>query len=198
MQADRIFMLEFFKQLNEKIVEKYGPTIQIKFYILGGTFFVMNSLRNNSPDIDILCPEGQSYKILTQIGIPLAKEFEISLDLLYKNTLDCTFLPKNYSRLARPYKRERSNHPNLKIWTLSPYHIILSKLARYSPKDVNDINLIMTSGKFKIRKKELLKQKNLYDYSAIKSKFENNFKEFLNKYEPIFKKSWLEELLDNS
>lgn len=188
--------LEFFKELNNEITTKYNNQIQIKFYILGGTFFLMKQLRKNSPDIDILASDNESYNILLQTGIPIAKKHKISLDLLSNKTLNTTILPENFHRLAKPYRKNRNNHPNLKIWTLSPYHILLSKIFRHKPKDISDINLIMTSGKFQIRKKRLLQEKRKYNYSSNTTEFENNFNNFLKEYNQYFKKTWFETLIE--
>ncbi|MEC8220481.1 MAG: DUF6036 family nucleotidyltransferase [Nanoarchaeota archaeon] len=193
MQGDREFMLNFFQELDYKIHEKYND-IQISATILGGCFFVLHSLRENSPDIDLLINDSSSYRIISEIGIPLAKEKGITLDLMYGNTLEKINLPDNYMRYVKPLKRERNKRKHLKLWTLSPYHILISKISRYSDKDKNDIKLIMNSGKFLIRRKELERAVKNFKANEIKSIFEKNYNDFLQKYEKKLVLSWWEKL----
>ena len=156
MQGDREFMLSFFLDLDKGIGKKY-PEAKLSACILGGCFFVLHSLRENSPDIDLIISDSTSYRIITEIGTPLAKEKGITLDLMYGTTMNKVNLPENYLKFTKPLKREKGKRKHLLLLTMSPYHVLTSKISRYSEKDKNDINLIMTSNKFKIRKKEFEK-----------------------------------------
>lgn len=192
MKGNREDITNFFSSLSNAIYENCGKNVIVDVTILGGTYFVLNDLRENSPDVDFLVESDAGYKILSTVGVQTARKFNFDLDIMTDKTLHNIILPNNYQRKLRSYKRDRSSRPNLRVFTLSPYHILISKIARYSDKDKKDIFLMMNSGKFSIKKKILEKEIKNFNLNSIQNIFDKNYADFINSYKDKLKKSLFE------
>lgn len=194
MELDRELILNFFSDLDKEIEEKYGQEILIEIYLLGGAFFVINKLRKLSPDIDVLVQGSTSYRILNEIGPKIAKNYNISLDILSDRVLGESKLPQNFLKNTKVYRRVRTKYKHIKLLTLSPYDILISKISRNLKKDELDIDYIMTSGKFKIRKKILETHIRGFSFGPSYENFKKNLEQFYLKYEKNLHKTYWEKL----
>ena len=182
-----------FKPQND-IEEKYVKEILIEIYLLGGAFFVINKLRKLSPDIDILVQGSTSYRILNEVGHKVAKNYSISLDIFSEGMLGEKKLPSNFLKSAKIYRRVKTKFKHIKLLTLSPYDILISKISRGLEKDKIDINYIMTSNKFKIRRKILETHIRGFRFGPEYERFNKNLIEFYKIYEKNLHKTYWERL----
>ena len=194
MDLDRELLLNFFSDLDKEIEERYGKEILIEIYLLGGAFFVINKLRKLSPDIDVLTQGSTSYRILNEVGHKIAKNYNIKLDILSDGILGESKLPQNFLKSTKIYRRVRTKYKHIKLLTLSPYDILISKISRNLKKDLIDIDYIMTSGKFKIRRKILQTHIKGFSFGANYENFNQNLIEFYKKYEQNLHKTYWERL----
>ncbi|MCA9487264.1 hypothetical protein H6501_05940 [Candidatus Woesearchaeota archaeon] len=205
INRDELFL--FFSELDKQLSEKY-PNIKIDIFLLGGTYFVLEELRPSSLDIDILLLDAASYRIVLEVAESVKKKYfsllldrgletkytlsDFSFDILFGVQLGEIFLPKNFSNMAKQYRRSRSSFTCIKLWTLSPYDILISKLFRNQEKDARDIALLMDSGHFRFRKKILERRMEAFQMNSYQRVLlKRNYSMFLQKFEDkLFSSLW--------
>jgi len=172
LNREGIFNL--FSELDSQLTNKTN------IIILGGTFFVLKDLRESSKDRDIIV-EGTQYREVSSLLPQIASRYEMTVDIMSNRTLGDIILPENYLKSLKLYRRARKLI-FVRIWTLSPYFILISKISRYTEKDKKDIELILNSGKFTIRKRILKNNIRVINFGSRKNIFNRNYEEFLEKY----------------
>lgn len=150
INAEELFEL---LQSLSKFIEK-----EIKMYALGGTALTILNLKQSTRDIDINIGSIREYRyicrIFEQVGFEkggacrwLSQE-GLAFDLFYgSNLMGTELLPDSLeqSRYIRSFGK-------IKLYTLSLYDIIISKLARGDSRDLDDIKRIFESEKIELKK----------------------------------------------
>jgi len=130
-------IIDYFADMDQYLERK------IDICILGGCFFVLRRLKPASPDLDIIV-EGKDYTPVLKIVDILKKKYKFSVDILTDRWLENIQLPRNYMKRARRYRRYRRRFSHIRLWTLSIYDIIISKIYRWEKKDVDDVNILVS------------------------------------------------------
>ena len=120
----------------------------IQMYALGGTALTILGMKESTLDIDINIDSEKQYKYLSkifeQIGFKKISALRwvtqegLAFDLFYgSNIMGIELLPDclKLSKLIKTFEK-------IKLFTLSPYDIIISKLARGDERDFTDIKHI--------------------------------------------------------
>jgi len=178
---DKKGIIEYFMEID-KLIDK-----PVDIIILGGCFLVLNGLKPSSPDIDMII-EGNSYNKIVYITKQLNKKYSYEIDVMTEGYIENIQLPENYIKDVKRYRRYRSNFRFVRLWLLSPYDIIISKINRWKRKDVDDINTILSA--FSIKRKKF--DKRLTRFKIVsKQIFNKNLSQFYTLFEKKLKSSWL-------
>lgn len=173
-------MIAFFIDLDSKLEEKTN----ICFF--GGCFFVLMGIKSSSPDIDILV-NGDDYSRVTRAIREIKDNYPFKVDVLTDRWLGEIRLPENFMKTAKPYRRYRSKMNNIKLWQLSIYDMIISKIARWQEKDIKDIETLLTV--FRVKRNKLQKRINHFDIHK-KIEFKEHQVEFYNLFDDKLKDIW--------
>ena len=137
INAEKLF--ELLESLS-KFIER-----EVSMYALGGTALTILGIKNSTMDIDINIGSEREYeyicKIFEQIGFEKKGEIRwftqegLAFDLFHSSNILGTDLLPNCLKNSKYIK----SFGNIKLYTLSLYDIIISKLARGDPRDFDDI-----------------------------------------------------------
>ena len=141
INAERLFeLLDSISQFIE---------IPLNFYALGGTALTILNLKRSTLDIDINIDSEKEYKyictLFERIGferkgpIRWITQEGLAFDLFYGSYILGTDLLKDCLKKSKFIR----SFGNLKLYTLSLYDIIISKLARGEIRDFDDIKSIL-------------------------------------------------------
>ena len=146
---------ELFEVLESisKFVEK-----KVQMYALGGTALTILGIKPSTLDIDVNISSKKQYdyvcEIFEQIGFKKVGSLRwitqegLAFDLFYGANILGTQLLPDCLELARFTK----SFGKVELYTLSPYDIIISKLARGDDRDFIDIKHIFEKEKIDLRK----------------------------------------------
>lgn len=145
-------LFELLESISAFVEEK------VQMYALGGTALTILGIKLSTLDIDINIDSPQQYNHIctiferigfTRIGtIRWRTQEGLAFDLFYgSNILGTELLPDclQQSKLIKSFG-------NIELYTLSPYDIIISKLARGDERDFNDIRSILEKEKINVQK----------------------------------------------
>ncbi len=151
------------KEANAKdlfeLLESISSYIQgkIQMYALGGTALTILGIKPSTLDIDINIHSEKQYKSLCEIferigfkrtgSIRWITHEGLAFDLFYGSNILGTELLPDCLKLAKFAK----SLGNIELYTLSPYDIVISKLARGDDRDFFDIKHILEKEKIDIR-----------------------------------------------
>jgi hypothetical protein len=134
----------------------------IEMYALGGTALTILGIKLSTLDIDINIDSKKQYeytkKIFQQIGFKMEGPIRwltqegLAFDLFYGSNILGTELLEDCLEISKYIK----SFGNIKLYTLSLYDIIISKLARGDVRDFEDIKHIFE--KEKINQQYLVKR----------------------------------------
>ena len=145
-------LFELLKSISS-FVEK-----NVEMYALGGTALTILGIKPSTLDIDINIDSNKQYnyicKVFEQIGfkrigaIRWLTQEEVVFDLFYGSNILGTELLPDCLQLAQFVK----SFGKMKLYTLSPYDIIISKLARGDERDFIDIKHLLEYEKIDLTK----------------------------------------------
>jgi len=161
-------IINYFKDIDNHL----DDTVDI--CVLGGSVFVLMKIKTASPDIDFIV-EGEAYNSILKIHNIIKGKYSFNLDILTDRWIGDVQLPDNYMKRAKRYRRFRSGFKHIRLWTLSLYDIIISKIYRWKYKDIEDINTIVSI--YQIDDVKLRKRINKFNIPH-KHNFEDNLKQF--------------------
>ena len=131
---------------------------KVQMYALGGTALTILGIKPSTLDIDINIDSPKQYNyictIFERIGfkrigtIRWLTQEGLAFDLFYGSNILGTALMPDCLKLSKFIK----SFGNIGLYTLSPYDIIISKLARGDERDFNDIRNIMEKENINIQK----------------------------------------------
>ena len=173
-------LINYFIDMNNLLNKK------VDICILGGSVFVLYQLRPSSPDLDILV-EGSDYYQVVKAAKSLEKKYKFNVDILSNGNLENIQMPKNYMKRAKRYNKYKREFPNIRLWTLYVYDIIISKIHRWNKKDIVDINFWINHNR--IFRHRLEKRINNY-HIPNRLRFEKNLDEFYKLFGSKLKEKW--------
>ena len=154
-------LFELLESISAFVEEK------VQMYALGGTALTILGIKPSTLDIDINIDSGKQYNYLckiferigfTRIGtIRWLTQEGLVFDVFYgSNILGTELLPDclEKSRFIKSFGL-------IELYTLSPYDIIISKLARGDERDFNDIKNILEKEKIDLKTLILRYQKTM-------------------------------------
>ncbi|NOZ80510.1 MAG: hypothetical protein GXP63_02460 [DPANN group archaeon] len=187
--TDRKDVLRYFQALDAELTQEKR---KINLYIIGGCYLMLQDIKPSSPDIDILVEQKDWTAINNAIGrLKHArpdglKPFDI--DLLNDRWLGEFQIPKNFSKDTKRYRRMRHRMKHLALYTLSPYDILISKIARWKKKDIDDINALLDK---KVIQRHKLEKRIQRCYIPQKKTFKKHYDMFISLFGGRLKeRSW--------
>jgi hypothetical protein len=131
---------------------------KINMYALGGTALTILGIKQSTLDIDINIDSKSEYKHITkvfeQIGFKKTGTYRwltqegLAFDLFFGSNILGTDLLSDCLEKSKFIKSFRM----VRLYTLSLYDVIISKLARGDERDFNDIKNIFKSEKIDVKK----------------------------------------------
>jgi hypothetical protein len=124
--------LSFLKAVDRSLVSK------VSFHCFGGfAIKLLFGLPRETADVDIIASVVHDhYAELLKIagkGSPLSDEFKVYLDLV--GTI--AVVPDDYEERLIPVTSPEFEH--IRIYVMEPHDIVLAKLGRDAPKDIQDV-----------------------------------------------------------
>ncbi len=135
-------LMELLEKLNE-FSEK-----GIEIFAVGGTSLTLLGLKDSTRDVDLNIDSGKGHKEIE--GLFLRMGFEktgenkwksdigFHIDLFQGGYIFCVQLNEDYKKLSK----EIRNFGRIRLMTISPYDIIITKLARGDERDFDDIRIV--------------------------------------------------------
>lgn len=148
----------------------------ITLIAVGGTAMTLLGIKDTTKDVDFCIETKENYDVARAI---IEKSGgNIRVDLFRDGYIFSVQLPEDYARLARPFK---ANFRNVKLKTLHPIDLIISKTDRLNERDVEDIEVLIKSvGKAKLQQR----YKQVIDSTpGRRENFEYNIKQVLKLYQ---------------
>lgn len=112
----------------------------ITLIAVGGTAMTLLGLKDTTKDVDFCTGTKKDYDIIK--AIIEKSDSRIRVDLFREGYIFSVQLPENYARLARPVK---TSFGNVKLKTLHPMDLIISKTDRLNERDIEDIEVLIKS-----------------------------------------------------
>ena len=129
--TERIRIISFLKALDDELSKK------IDLYIIGGGAITLAyNPENRTSDIDVV----EADKEIEQKGGPSSKLSQVH-GIYVQNLfeLEISFSPGWRDRC----QKQDLGLKKLSVFVADPYDIVLGKLARYEPKDIDDIRALV-------------------------------------------------------
>jgi len=145
---------------------------QITLIAVGGTALVLMNLKESTKDVDF-CLSGKDYNEFEQTKV----KTQFKVDLFKNGYIFCQQLPEDYVKFSLSSKHKFKNI-NLKL--LNPHDIIITKLARFNERDIEDILQLLNHKKIK---KEKLRER----FEIIKKTYPGNEKILEENFNQILK-----------
>ncbi len=162
-------LLNWLKKIDNKLDQ---PLVLIA---IGGTAMTLLNLKESTRDIDF-CVEGKNYKRFKK----LAKDDKFKVDIFVDGFIFSEQLPEDYIKISAEYKEV--DFKNIKLKTLNPLDIIITKAARLNERDEEDIAALIKNRQ--IDKNKLIKRfrEVIETYAGSEKDFEYHFKLILERH----------------
>ncbi len=175
------------KEFNKKDIEHYLRILdrrvknKTELFLFGGTAMAMRGLKGLSLDMDFIYKTDD--KNFHNLALDVCEELGYDpkqLDIHRNFDIGMLRIP-DYDANSSDY--EKLKLKNLKIKLLNPSDIIISKLCRGNPKDIEDIEIILNSKEVSVndirRRLTNLMRSQFVDYRA---ELDNKVTSFLESY----------------
>jgi hypothetical protein len=181
-QVDKTTLLNTLSLWNKYLKRK------VRIIACGGTALTLLDLKESTKDIDFLIPDPNEYRYLIKImmdlgyerttGTGLQKKQGFIFDLFVGKTIFTTELLESPLELENhiPFREFSSIY----LGILNYYDLIISKLFRFTPVDMDDCLTLLREKRNEItfdKLKSRFYETSSYDISDEKNR--NNFKHFL-------------------
>ena len=171
---------ELFKNLDKKLEE------EVEIVAIGGTALSLTGNRSFSKDIDFCYSKCKFPSDFAQTAVDAGKEIGINKkDIEMFSGFEMTLLElPEFGERAIPYKGLSLRH--IKLKTMHPFDIILSKIYRGEPKDMQDVENLVNDGQInlnqlKTRFIEVAKSQKDWD---VRREFMKKYNDFIENYTP--------------
>lgn len=163
-------LLNWLKEIDSKLKN------QIVLTAVGGTAMTLLNLKESTIDIDFDIDKS-NYNEFNKLVLQ-SKKFRV--DLFQNGYIFSEQLPEDYVNIAIEYNEVKFRNLILKI--LNPIDIILTKAARYSTRDEEDISILVKKTKIDIMKLKERFIDILESYAGLEANFKYNFDFILKKH----------------
>ncbi len=175
------------KKFEKRDIENYLRTLdgklksKVDLVLLGGTALTITKKRDFSLDIDFCYKTNDAdfHGLALDVGKELGYELE-KIDIHRDFDIGMLRIP-DYEENALEYKALKLKNINLKL--LNPADIVISKLCRSAPKDINDIKKMLDDKEISVndirRRLTNLMRSQFVDYRA---ELDNKVTSFLESY----------------
>ncbi|MBI2175725.1 hypothetical protein HYU40_00025 [Candidatus Woesearchaeota archaeon] len=127
-------LLAYLQKIDAEVKEP------VTLIAVGGTAMTLLGIKDTTKDVDF-CIETKKDRGTIKKLIEKS-DSRIRVDLFSEGYIFSVQLPKDYARLARPVK---GNFRNVKLKTLHPIDLIISKTDRLNERDIEDIEVLIKS-----------------------------------------------------
>ena len=163
--------------------------LSLRLIAVGGTALTLLNLKASTKDIDFAVPGGDFTALSTLLkkvgakaagGISFRTKDGARLDIFGGGQIFTTTLPEDFLEQSTPIKYFGS----IKLYALSIYDIIITKLARSSASDEEDIKAVFTSAEVDIDRLKRRHEK------VQKLNYDRNLKYHFERLLNILLKEW--------
>lgn len=168
MSFDNTKLLNFLEEIEKELINK------IVVVAVGGTAMTLLKAKPSTIDVDFTIPD-QYYDEFERAMNIVKPGFQV--DRYYGGMVFVTSLPEDYLIRSKPVQRTKLK--KIKLMTLHPVDIIITKIARLDERDEQDIDSCVK--KFKIRRIHIVKRANQIPSLVHDETFQTNLKNFLKK-----------------
>jgi hypothetical protein len=131
---------------------------EISIIAVGGTALTLLGIKQSTKDVDFCFLSENDMKRFIQIAEKISymadgnklKKDKIVIDLYSEGYIFCVQLENEYAKKAIPIREMKK----IKLFSLAPIDIIVTKTARLNERDIEDISTLFES--FEIDKEELV------------------------------------------
>jgi hypothetical protein len=168
MSIDNTKLLDFLGEIDKELTRK------IVVVAVGGTAMTLLKAKSSTIDVDFTIPD-QYYDDFDRAMKIVQPGFQV--DRYYGGMVFVTSLPEDYLKRSKPVQKTKLK--KIKLMTLHPVDIIVTKIARLDERDEQDIESCMK--KFTITKNQVVKRINQIPSLVHDETFQTNLKNFLKK-----------------
>ncbi|MDE1814505.1 MAG: hypothetical protein KGH87_04015 [Thaumarchaeota archaeon] len=168
MSFDNTKLLDFLDEIEKELTRK------IVVVAVGGTAMTLLKAKPSTIDVDFTIPDPyyDDFQIAKEIVQP-----GFQVDAYHHCMVFITSLPEDYVKRSTPVQKTKLK--KIKLMTLHPVDIIVTKIARLDESDEQDIESCMK--KFKITKNQIVKRARQIPSLVHDKTFQTNLKNFLKK-----------------
>lgn len=142
------------------LIEKLGKFsgMPIDIYAVGGTALTLLGLKDSTRDVDLNIGSEKGYEEVKRIFAALnferisengwGSDAGFRIDLFKEGYIFSTQLSDDYKKISK----EIRNFGKIRLLAISPYDIIITKLARMDGRDSDDIRTIFEKGSIDVIK----------------------------------------------
>lgn len=168
MSLDNAKLLDFLDEIEKELSRK------IVIVAVGGTAMTLLKAKSSTVDVDFTIPD-QYYDDFEHAMKIVQPGFQV--DRYHGGMVFTTSLPEDYLKRGKPV--QKTGLKKIKLVTLHPVDIIVTKIARLDKRDEQDIYSCMK--KFKITKNQVVRRASRIPSLVHDKAFQTNMKNFLKK-----------------
>ncbi len=167
MSLDNTQLLEFLKAVDEHL------PAEIRLNAVGGTALTLLQTKAATIDVDFDVNE-KEYSILKKTVDELNPGFKV--DLFCDGYIFTQQLPKDYAEKCVPINAPLKK---IRLYSLAPIDIIVSKAGRLNARDIEDIRAVIHM--FGITKQAVSRRARKVEYAGKKEFYDENIRYILEK-----------------
>ncbi len=131
---------------------------RIDIFAVGGTALTLLDMKDSTRDVDFNIDSREGYEEIKKLFKnmdfnPIEEnkwmtDIGFRIDLFEQGYIFCTQLLEDYQKKSKKIK----DFGNIRLFAISPYDIIITKIARMDERDLEDIKTIFKKDKIDIKK----------------------------------------------
>ncbi len=168
MSLNKQVLLDFLEELDKELERK------ITVVAVGGTAMTLHNAKESTIDVDFTIP-AEDYSEFHRVLDIVPHGFKV--DTWNNGMVFSQDLPEDYLANSRPV---RTKMKNMKLKTLDPLDIIVTKIGRLNERDKEDIATCIK--KFKITKAQIKKRAKQVIYTGREENYEINLNHVMKKF----------------
>ena len=168
MSLNKQVLLDFLEELDKELER------EITVVAVGGTAMTLHNAKASTIDVDFTIP-AEDYAEFHRVLDLVPHGFKV--DTWNNGMVFSQDLPDDYLENSRPV---RTKMKNMKLKTLDPLDIIVTKIGRLNERDKEDIATCIK--KFKITKAQIRKRAKQVIYTGREENYEINLNHVMKKF----------------
>jgi len=168
MSLNKQVLLDFLEELDKELECK------ITVVAVGGTAMTLHNAKESTIDVDFTIP-AEDYAEFHRVLNLVPHGFKV--DTWNNGMVFSQDLPDDYLKNSRPV---RTKMKNMKLKTLDPLDIIVTKIGRLNERDKEDIATCIK--KFKITKAQIKKRAKQVIYTGREENYEINLNHVMENF----------------